>query len=112
MTSFGLHFIEDSKDPEKEGLWLLIMTAKGADWFKLDPNINPLVYVKQLEAIKKLLPISKIRTYKQYLGHTMAASGAIELAIDLYKQNFKYLLKNSFGLGGTNCSILIKKYKE
>lgn len=66
----------------------------------------------ELEAIKELLPISKIRTYKQYLGHTMAASGAIELAIDLYKQNFKYLLKNSFGLGGTNCSILIKGYKK
>lgn len=56
MTSFGLHFIEDSKDPEKEGLWLLIMTAKGGDWFKLDPNTNPLVYVKQLEAIKESDP--------------------------------------------------------
>lgn len=66
----------------------------------------------ELEAIKELLPTSEIRTYKQYLGHTMAASGTIELAVDLYKQDFKYLLKNSFGLGGINCSILIKKYKE
>lgn len=66
----------------------------------------------ELKAIKELLPTSEIRTYKQYLGHTMAASGAIELAVDLYKQDFKYLLKNSFGLGGTNCSILIKKYGE
>ena len=64
----------------------------------------------ELEAIKELLPTSEIRTYKQYLGHTMAASAASELAIDLYKQDFKYLLKNSFGLGGINCSILIKKY--
>lgn len=66
----------------------------------------------ELEVIKELFPNSEIRTYKQYLGHTMAANGAIELAIDLYNQDFKYILKNSFGLGGTNCSILIKKYEE
>lgn len=67
----------------------------------------------ELEAIQMLesnnITYNKLKYYKEYLGHTMAASGAIELAYSLYNDNFEYLLKNSFGLGGTNCSILIRK---
>lgn len=69
--------------------------------------------INELEAIQMLetnnITYNKLKYYKEYLGHTIAASGAIELAYSLYNDNFEYLLKNSFGLGGTNCSILIRK---
>ena len=68
----------------------------------------------ELEAIQMLesnnnITYNKLKYYKEYLGHTMAASGAVELAYSLYNDNFEYLLKNSFGLGGTNCSVLVRR---
>lgn len=46
-------------------------------------------------------------TYKQYLGHTMAASGVIELIASLVKEPFFPTINNAFGLGGVNASTLV-----
>lgn len=69
----------------------------------------------ELTALHKVFPNLKnesIVAYKEWLGHSLAASGLIELGIDLWKQDWLYLLKNSFGLGGTNTSILLTKNLE
>ena len=92
-------------------------------------------------AISKLFPHNPcVNTLKGYLGHTMAASGAIELIANItsiskgiwygannllnydtkcgnlnitnnhryVSKKSNYLLKNSFGLGGINTTIIIK----
>ena len=43
--------------------------------------------------------------YKHHLGHTMAASGVIELIASLHRT--VPVLNNAFGLGGVNCSTLV-----
>ena len=71
----------------------------------------------ELEAIndfKKLIyKNSKTRLdiiyYKQLLGHTMAASGVIELIASL--REYIPVLNNAFGLGGVNCSTLVVPYQ-
>lgn len=46
-----------------------------------------------------------VLTLKEYLGHTMAASGIIELIACINSPNV--VLNNAFGLGGVNCSTLV-----
>lgn len=94
-------------------------------------------------AISELFPHKPyVNILKGYLGHTMAASGAIELIANIASLNKniwfgvsnlksydtkcgdlnintkhitvgtpKYLLKNSFGLGGINTTIIVKLNK-
>jgi 3-oxoacyl-[acyl-carrier-protein] synthase II len=82
-----------------------------------------------------------VNSLKGHIGHTMAASGSLELiacldmmergvfaptlnldnidkncdCIDLFKANKEMqvdiFMKNSFALGGTNCSLIIGRYK-
>lgn len=55
-----------------------------------------------------------LETFKEHLGHTMGASGAVELALSLKKhdnETFINIVKNSFGLGGTNTTLALGKYK-
>jgi 3-oxoacyl-(acyl-carrier-protein) synthase len=74
--------------------------------------------MQELQAVHKLVADKNItnwtlETYKQYLGHTMGASGAIELALSLKKHNNGTpikIVKNSFGLGGTNTTLLLSKF--
>lgn len=47
--------------------------------------------------------------YKHHLGHTMAASGVIELIASMLE--YRPVLNNAFGLGGVNCSTLVVPYK-
>ncbi len=97
--------------------------------------------VAEAEAIRRLVgdkvPVSSL---KGHLGHTMAASGAIELAatlammqngevvgtrnlahiddacrgITILDRNQKFkprlVLKNNFAMGGINCSLIIRSY--
>ncbi|MDR1695941.1 MAG: beta-ketoacyl-[acyl-carrier-protein] synthase family protein [Endomicrobium sp.] len=83
-----------------------------------------------------------VNSLKGHIGHTMAASGSLELIamLDMMERNefaatmnlenidpecagVKHLaanqdlkidvfMKNSFALGGTNCSLIVKRYKE
>lgn len=82
-----------------------------------------------------------VNSLKGHIGHTMAASGSLELIamLDMMKQNkfaptlnlenidqecsdirhlkknetldVNIFMKNSFALGGTNCSLIIRRYK-
>ena len=82
-----------------------------------------------------------VNSLKGYIGHTMAASGSLELIamLDMMKRNkiaatlnlenidpecsgvkhlaanrdlkINVLMKNSFALGGTNCSLIVKRYE-
>jgi 3-oxoacyl-(acyl-carrier-protein) synthase len=73
--------------------------------------------MQELQAVHKLVADKNItnwtlETYKQYLGHTMGASGAIELALSLKKHDNGTpikIVKNSFGLGGTNATLMLSK---
>jgi 3-oxoacyl-[acyl-carrier-protein] synthase II len=83
-----------------------------------------------------------VNSFKGYLGHTLGASGSIELsiAVDMMNKNIiyptlnldnvdesckmlnhvktklnkkmAYILKNCFAFGGINASIILKKYEE
>ncbi len=83
-----------------------------------------------------------VNSFKGYLGHTLGASGAIELAVivemmnnniiyptlnlenvddtcaminhvkEKTEKNLKLILKNCFAFGGINASIILKKYEE
>jgi 3-oxoacyl-[acyl-carrier-protein] synthase II len=83
-----------------------------------------------------------VNSFKGYLGHTMGASGSIELSIAIEMMNnniiyptlnldnidtecdmlnhvttrtekkIDYFLKNCFAFGGINASIILKKYEE
>ncbi|MCP3901366.1 MAG: beta-ketoacyl-[acyl-carrier-protein] synthase family protein, partial [Desulfobacteraceae bacterium] len=83
-----------------------------------------------------------VNSFKGYIGHTLGASGAIELAVaiemmnnniiyptlnlkdvdkncnminhinTIQKKNIDYILKNCFAFGGINASIICKKYEE
>ncbi|CCK81990.1 MULTISPECIES: beta-ketoacyl-[acyl-carrier-protein] synthase family protein [Desulfobacula] len=83
-----------------------------------------------------------VNSLKGYLGHTLGASGAIELAVSIemmnkgiiyptlnlddvdencsminhvktkLKKNINFILKNCFAFGGINASIICKKYEE
>ncbi len=83
-----------------------------------------------------------VNSLKGYLGHTLGASGAIELAVAIemmnnsiiyptlnltdidegcsmikhvktkLKKNINFILKNCFAFGGINASIICKKYEE
>lgn len=77
---------------------------------------------QELEAIKQYETFRKttsdvtfnLETFKEHLGHTMGASGAVELALSLYKHKDESLIKiikNSFGLGGTNTTLVLGKYR-
>ena len=80
-----------------------------------------------------------VNSLKGHIGHTMAASGSLELIamLDMMENKFAPTLnlenidqecsdirhlkkdeilnvtfmKNSFALGGTNCSLIIRRYK-
>ncbi|MDR2191524.1 MAG: beta-ketoacyl-[acyl-carrier-protein] synthase family protein [Endomicrobium sp.] len=83
-----------------------------------------------------------VNSLKGHIGHTMAASGALELiaTLDMANRskfaatlnlenidpecaginhitaaqdlNVNIFMKNSFALGGTNCSLIVKKYEQ
>lgn len=97
--------------------------------------------IAEAEAIRQLfadrVPVSSL---KGHLGHTMAASGAIELAVSIgmlqrqqliatrnleqidercagiahlqqnRAQQVKIILKNNFAMGGINCTIILRSY--
>lgn len=86
-------------------------------------------------------PRTPVNSFKGYLGHTLGASGAIELAITIEmmnksiiyptlnldridetcsgilhvqektKKNMDFILKNCFAFGGINASLVCKKYE-
>ena len=61
------------------------------------------------DAIMRLCPTATLVAYKRQLGHVLGSSGALELCLGLQTE-FKYQLKNSFGFGGVNASIIVSKY--
>ncbi|MDR3112685.1 MAG: beta-ketoacyl-[acyl-carrier-protein] synthase family protein [Elusimicrobiota bacterium] len=98
--------------------------------------------IEESEAIKQIFGDKVlVSSFKGHLGHTMAASGIIELVAALKmmeKENFagtlnlenvdekcggvnhfsgvkklevNIFIKNSFGLGGSNSSLIIRRYK-
>ena len=94
----------------------------------------------EAEAIEKVFGRIPVNSFKGQLGHTMAASGALELILSLWMMNnnlflptynldnpeeafsglilpketqkriISTLIKNSFALGGINASLIVKKF--
>ncbi|MDR2427029.1 MAG: beta-ketoacyl-[acyl-carrier-protein] synthase family protein [Endomicrobium sp.] len=99
--------------------------------------------IEESKAIENIFASSppSVHSLKGHIGHTMAASGALELiaALDMaqrgefaatlnldnidkectgikhisqkQKLTVNTFMKNSFALGGTNCSLIVRKYK-
>ena len=70
--------------------------------------IGDAVEAEAIEQFKKRTGIIVNRKYlKNHLGHTMAASGVIELIYSLYHVQPLPTIHNAFGLGGVNASTFI-----
>lgn len=49
---------------------------------------------------------------KRLSGHALGASGALEIlltALEMKRKNFRFALKNSFGFGGANLSLVLER---
>ena len=119
------------------------ISAKDIDFVNAHATSTPAGDIEEVKAINAVFGKDiKVNSLKGHIGHTMAASGALELiaAIDMAnrgeaaatlnlenidsecggvchitkKRDLKInvFMKNSFALGGTNCSLILKKYEQ
>ena len=101
--------------PGKDGAYRCIKSAlKMANDPKIDlanchATSTPVGDAIELDAIKRLCPDAKLVAYKKHLGHLLGSAGVFELGLGL-QSNFNYQLKNSFGFGGVNASLIISKH--
>lgn len=98
--------------------------------------------IAESQAISQIFTNTPVSSLKGYIGHTLAASGAIETIASIYmmnnetiipnlnlenidplcaeisllkaktKKKIKHIMKNAFALGGIYASILLSKYEE
>jgi 3-oxoacyl-[acyl-carrier-protein] synthase II len=133
-----------SKESIKECMNLALkdaqLCAKDIDFVNAHATSTPAGDIEEVQAISAVFGQDiKVNSLKGHIGHTMAASGALELiaTLDMAKrgefaatlnlenidpscsvvghitknQDLKVntFMKNSFALGGTNCSLIVKK---
>jgi len=69
----------------------------------------------EMNAIKKVFKKEpNIITLKQHIGHTIGASGVLEIAYMLQNVKFKNdenIMCNYFGFGGNNISLILRKHR-
>lgn len=67
----------------------------------------------EMNAIKKVFEKEpKILTFKQYIGHTIGASGVLEIGYLMNLVGSGTYMCNYFGFGGNNTSIIVRKNSE
>lgn len=67
----------------------------------------------EMNAINKVFQNKpSILTFKQYIGHTIGASGALEIGYLMKKASSGTYMCNYFGFGGNNTSIIVRKNDE
>jgi 3-oxoacyl-[acyl-carrier-protein] synthase II len=115
--------------------------AESIDFINAHATSTPAGDIEEAQAIGEVFgQNAKVNSLKGHIGHTMAASGALELiaALDMANRgkfaatlnlenadpqcscvkhitetqnlDVNVFMKNSFALGGTNCSLIVKKY--
>ena len=116
------------------------LSPENIDFVNAHATSTPAGDIEEVQAIGSVFGNNiKVNSLKGHIGHTMAASGALELMATLdmanrgefaatlnlenidpecacvkhitKKQNLNVntFMKNSFALGGTNCSLIVKK---
>jgi 3-oxoacyl-[acyl-carrier-protein] synthase-1 len=64
----------------------------------------------EMNAIKKVFKVEpKIITLKQHIGHTIGASGVLEIGYLMQSKENGTFMCNYFGFGGNNISLIVRK---
>jgi len=67
----------------------------------------------EMNAIKKVFKNEpKIMTFKQHIGHTIGASGVLEIGYLMNSASMGTYMCNYFGFGGNNTSIIVRRHDE